>query len=223
MNALIAFFTRNPVASNLLMLYILIAGYLSIDAIPKEYLPPRVDATVWIEMAYPGASPRETEQALCIPIEDAVREVEGIAHINTTANEGQCRIQINLEEGFDANLMREQIAARVETIAVFPQEAEKARVHTYKRAYDPLATVCVHGKVDPLLLAGYARDLRDELARLPEVREVRLSGLQPYEVSVEIPARQLARYDLSLTEVAATLEQRVLDLPAGSLRSPQGS
>ena len=76
---MIAFFTRNGVAANLLMVAIMLAGVYALfsKTIPLEVFPEFESRTVSISVAYRGATPEEVEESVVIRIEEAIADVEG--------------------------------------------------------------------------------------------------------------------------------------------------
>ena len=78
MNRLIAWFASNPVAANLLMLFIVIAGLLSASQLRQEVFPNVAFELISVSVAYPGAPPDEVEEAICVRIEEAIHGVKGI-------------------------------------------------------------------------------------------------------------------------------------------------
>ena len=85
---IIAWFARNHVAANLLMWAIIIVGLSSVFSIKKE-IQPRIDTNVIsVDVAYPGATPREVEEGIAIKVEEAIQDLEGIKQITSTASEG---------------------------------------------------------------------------------------------------------------------------------------
>ena len=75
MRALIAWWVRNPVAANLLMLGIVISGWLGLKNIEKEAFPSVSPYEVQVEVVWPGASPQEVEQQIVQRIEDAQSQI----------------------------------------------------------------------------------------------------------------------------------------------------
>ena len=58
----VRWFIDNPIAANLLMLFLLIGGALRVPALDKQFFPEFELNRVSITMAYPGAGPREVEE-----------------------------------------------------------------------------------------------------------------------------------------------------------------
>ena len=54
----------------------------------RERFPFSGPDVIQISVSYPGASPEETEQSICLPVEAAIRPVAGIKKIIATAKEG---------------------------------------------------------------------------------------------------------------------------------------
>ena len=74
----IAWMARNTVVANLLMGFMLIAGAFIGSGIKQEIFPEVTLDIITASAVYPGASPEETEQAICLRFEEAVRGVDGV-------------------------------------------------------------------------------------------------------------------------------------------------
>jgi hypothetical protein len=77
--------------------------------------------------AYPGAGPGEVEQALCIPIEEAIHELEGIRHINSVANQTECEVTVEFDPAIGAARFQAAIKAKIDTVKTFPKEIERLK------------------------------------------------------------------------------------------------
>ena len=74
-HAIIAWFTDNPVAANLMMLIFLAGGAISLFSMHKEEFPSIEPGIVQIQVPYLGAAPQEVEEAICIRIKEAIEGV----------------------------------------------------------------------------------------------------------------------------------------------------
>lgn len=75
---MIAWFARNGVAANLLMLLMIVGGLHAAVTIKREMFPLFSLDTVVVRMPYRGASPAEVEEAVLIRIEEAIEGIDGI-------------------------------------------------------------------------------------------------------------------------------------------------
>jgi multidrug efflux pump subunit AcrB len=84
----IAYMAQNPIAANLLMIILLGGGIWTMFNIQKEVFPQYQLDVVEVSVQYPGAAPAEVEQGILRPVEEAIRGVQGIKEVVSTAREG---------------------------------------------------------------------------------------------------------------------------------------
>ena len=104
-SGLIAWFIKNPVAANLLMLFIMVAGILSVFSISKEMFPRTYINTIQVTAVYPGAAPVEVERGVIEPIEAALQGMSGIKEMRSEASRDFASISLDVEENKDINEM----------------------------------------------------------------------------------------------------------------------
>ena len=125
MKGLITWFVRNPVASNLMMILILVGGLFGSQDMGKEVFPAVPVNYISITMPYPGAGPREVEEQIVIRIEEAIYNLDGVKHINSQARQGRGSVTVEVDTAFDMNKMLNDIKSRVDSIISFPVDAER--------------------------------------------------------------------------------------------------
>jgi len=220
---LIAWFTRNHVAANLLMAFIIIVGTWSLLKVKKEAQPSFPQNSININVPFPGAAPEEVEQGILIRLESALTDVEGIETLDTFADEGSGRasIRVAVNAGYDIAEVQAAVEQAVSGISRFPSEVEKPIVtrQTFKRQ---VLRVQIYGNLSERAMKGLAEEVRDEMLALPEIGMAQISGVRATEIAVEIPARQLRRYDLTLGQVAQAIRASSIDLAAGAIESASG-
>jgi multidrug efflux pump subunit AcrB len=217
----IAWFIRNGVAANLLLLLIVVGGLLTLPRIRKEVFPEFSSDMISITMLYRGAAPEEVEQAVCVRIEEAVHGVDGIKRIRSTAAEGLGSVVVELLPGADARRVLDDVKARVDAIDTFPEETEQPVVQEIILRTQVIS-VAVSGDADEWTLKRVGEQVRDELSNLPGITQVQLVVARPYEISIEVSEAVLRRYGLTFDEVARAVRRSSLDLPGGSIRTDGG-
>ena len=218
---IIAWFAHNPVAANLLMAIILVVGLGSAFTIQRAMFPTFDIDMIFINMAYPGASPEEVEQGIVLKIEEAINDLDGIKRVESDAMESGARIMIEPLDGTNINVLLADIKNRIDAVQHFPENAEKAIISQPELLF-PALQLQLSGELDERSMKTLADELRRELLTLPEVSAAEVVGARAYEVSIEISEQLLREYHLSLGEVADIIARSSLDLPAGSLRTRQG-
>ncbi|MDP3664113.1 MAG: efflux RND transporter permease subunit [Nitrosomonas sp.] len=218
---LIIWIARNPIAANFLMLLI-IAGGMSGLMISKRYtVPPAPQNQLKIEIAYPSAGPSEVEQALCIPIEEAIHELEGIKAIHSTAHQGQCEVIVEFDPTIGSARFQAAVQAKIDAVTVFPQGIEKLKIQELKTG-TPAVVVAVRGDADVVTLQRQRDQLRAMLSKHPDIGTLISWPQFPYEISIEITESDLRRYGLSFEEIALAIQSASKNIPAGELKNADG-
>ncbi|CAG0966344.1 Multidrug resistance protein MexB [Myxococcaceae bacterium] len=221
MNSMIAWFARNGVAANLLLLAIVVAGLFTIGNIKQEIFPEVDTGLVSVAVEYPGASPEEIEESIVVRIEEQLQGVDGVKRIRSTAAEGAGVVVVELMDDADVARVLDDVKNRVDAIDTFPEEAEKPTIEEVllRRA---VLTVAVSGSGDERTLKTLGQRIRDEITMLPGITQAELVAARPFEISIEVSEEALQRYGLSFDQVAQAVARSSLDLPGGLIRGREG-
>ena len=221
MNGMIAWFAKNPVAANLLMVFIIVSGAISVLSVNSTIFPEFSLDMVSIEVPYLGAAPEEVEEAVCIRIEEAILGLDGIKEVTSTASEGMGVVMVELELGADARKVVDDIKSRVDAIDTFPVETEKPIVREMI-ARNQVVDLAVSGSADEFMLKTLAEQVRDELSAIPGISQVEITSARPYEIAIEVSEIALRRHSLTFDDVASAVRRSSLDMPGGSVRADSG-
>jgi multidrug efflux pump subunit AcrB len=216
-------FTQNHVAATLLALAFIVAGAAALltGRVRREVFPEITPNVVRVSVVYPGATPAEVETGVCQIIEEAVSSVTGIDKITATASEGAGAVSIETLQDADVGRVLDDVKNQVDAITNFPGEIEEPIVSRLTLRKQVIY-VSLSGEVGELPLKRLAEQVRDELTGLPEVTQVELEAVRPYEISVEVGEDTLRRYGLTFDQVADAIRGSSLDLPAGAIKSSDG-
>jgi multidrug efflux pump subunit AcrB len=218
---IIAWFARNSVAANLLMFIIIIGGILGIFRVQKQVFPAFEVNIIAVQVPYLGAAPQEVEEGVILKLEEAIKDIEGIKKLTSTAREGVGSISIEVEDGYDVQNLLDEVKVQVDAIPSFPGNTEKPVVYRIKFPQDVL-WVSVYGETTERELKKYAQGIRDEIVSLGGISDVSVVGSRDYEISVEISELKLQEYDLTFSDMVTAIRQSSIDLPGGSIRSDNG-
>lgn len=221
MEKAIYWFSRNHVAGNLLMIGIMVMGIATWGKLKKEIFPETSINAVTIQVPFPNATPAEAERGVCVPIEEAIMEVDGISRLTSTAATSVGVVVAEIENGYDVRNVMDDIKTRVDAIDNFPEEAETPVLEELVLNGQVLS-VAISAEADEKSLRTMADRLRDELTLLEDVTKVELALTRPYEISIEVSEDTLRAYGLTFDQVTAAVRDSSLDLPAGSVRTAGG-
>jgi len=217
----IAWRARNPIAANLLMVIILAGGLWTAFSIQKEVSPQFQLDVVTVSVTYPGASPAEVEQGILLPIEEAVRGIQGIKEMTSTAREGSGWVSLELVAGTDRMRALQDVDQAVATIRTFPEAAEEPRVRLQARQRSVIE-IGLYGDVDVWSLRKLGERVQDRMLNDPAITQVAIDNVPEYVTHVTIPQDRLREHDLTLGEVAGIIERSSRDIPAGAIDTSEG-
>ncbi len=218
----ISWFARNGVASNLLMLLIIIAGVTAYSSrVRKEVFPEFSVDMITVTVPYLGAAPEEVEEAICARIEERVADLESVDRVRSTASEGVGTVIIELLDGTDTREALDDVKTRVDAIDTFPEETEKPIIQEAIVRRQVLS-IAISGDAGERTLRRLGEQVRDEVSALPGVTQVELVAARPYEISIEVSEQSLRRHGLTFDRVARAVRRSSLDLPGGSVKTEGG-
>ena len=220
MKNIIRWFILNTVAANLLMVFIIIAGIFTLSRLRMEVFPDITIPIINVSVVYPGASPEDIEESICVKVEEQVQGINGLKRITSSSNEGYGSINIEVENGYDIDEVKDEVKSQVDAITSFPDDAEKPTIRSFD-GQPEVITIAVHGQVDEASLLDIAEKVRDEVSELPNITQTRL-GKKPREISIEISENTLQKYGISFDYVANNIRTSSMDVPGGAIETYDG-
>ncbi len=218
---LLGWFALNHVAANLLMFLIIAAGFLAIFDAKLEVFPEFSLDMINIMVPYRGASPADVEEGVCLRVEEAIAGVDGIKRMTSSAAEGVGSTLVEVEEYANTTDVLDDIKTEIGTIITFPDETEKPVITELKTRHKVISVV-VFGDASEKTLKKLAEQIRDDLTAMENISQVSMSGVRPYEISIEVSEENLRRYNLSFDDVSRAVRESSLDIPAGSVKTSGG-
>ena len=222
MTGLIAWWVRNAVAANLLMVFILVCGLLAWAGIEKEVQPVVKLPLVQVSLTWPGASPKEIEQQVIQRVEAAIKNIDNLRRYNSEASEGFGRVTLEALPRVDLTEFKEDVRDAIDGITSFPRDLEPARIRTIEWK-ETIHYLTVQGDIGERALGRLAEELRDELISLSQVSNVRVGGIRDEEVTIEVSEEALQRYRLSFGELAAAVRASSINISSGELKTSTGN
>lgn len=222
MKALTRWFLDNPVAANLLMVFILVAGYLSFQSLRVESFPQISPTELEVSVVYPGGTAKQVDEGITQRIEEAISSVPGINSITSQSHKGYASITVKKNTGVKLERLMEDVRNEVESIEGFPALAERPR--TLRNEYTNLAAfVMVYGGDSDDLLQQVSSRVENALKKHPAISKVTNLGKRKRLLVVEPIPEKLQRYGLDLDELANRIGQWSLEFRSGELKTARGN
>ncbi len=211
---LLGTFVHHPVAANLFMLILMLAGLFAVSKLNVQFFPNFNLDFVTVRVEWRGAAAEDVEEGITTPIEQKLKTVAGIKHITSTSSQGVGTISIEFHEGTDPITAVDEVKQAVDQFRNLPQDAEPPEIARVIR-YEPIGHVLLTGGSLPELRRLARQYESDLLSR--GIDKVDLLGLPDEEISITVPGKELERMGLTLDQVASRLALTNRDLPAGKV------
>jgi len=223
---MIEWFARNPVAANLLMIGIIIAGVTSASrSIPLEVFPSFELDSVTVQTQFRGATPGSVEEGVTTRIEEAIYDIQGIEEVNSLSSEGSSTVTATVLNGYDRREILNEIKLRVDALNTLPLAAEKPVVSLNQRNGGVIFVGVLGEKdsnIDLKALRSAADKIREDLLTKPAITKVEFDSVANYEISIEVSPQTLESYNLSLEDVGRAIRAGSADVSAGNIQSLNG-
>ena len=221
MRGIIYWFARNGVVANLLLVVIAAAGLLSVGSLKQEVFPEFSLDAITVSADYRGAAPAEVEEAICVRVEEAIQDLEGVKKVSSRATEGRGSVTIEVHAGYDVRELLTDVKTKVDAIDTFPQDVEKPVISELAGRFQVIS-VAIAGNAELAMLKRLGERVRDDLIALPEISQAELINAPPYEISIEVSEEALRRWGLTFDDIANAVRRHSVDLPGGSVKTELG-
>ena len=212
---IIRLFAQHPVAANLLMAILIILGSYSLIKLNRQFFPNFALDYVSVRVIWPGASAEDVEQSITVPLEQALRTVDGAKEMTSTTTRGLSVIIIEFEEGSEMGIALDDVKQFVSNIRHMPSDSEDPVVTKVSR-YEPVATIILtaEGELEELrpLAYKFERELLDN-----GIARVKFTGLPEQEIAIEVSAKKLQQLGMSLSQIGEHIVSQSQDIPAGTV------
>ncbi|WP_455234238.1 efflux RND transporter permease subunit [Thiogranum longum] len=220
------FFIEHPIFASVISIVIVIAGAVSVGALPVAQFPEIVPPTVEVKAVYPGANATVVAETVAAPIEQEVIGVENMIYMSSvSAGDGSYTLTVTFEVGTDLDMANILVQNRV-TLAEpkLPEEVKREGVNTKKKSPNIILIASLSspdGRFDELYMSNYATlNIRDTLSRIPGVGDVGIYPESDYSMRIWLDPEQLKSRNMTTAEVIAAIREQNVQVAAGQIGQP---
>lgn len=219
-------FVDRPRLAAVVSVVILVAGLLSIFAIPVAQYPPITPPVVQVTASYPGADATTIAQTVGGPIEEQVNGVEDMIYMSSTSSSaGSYTLTVTFEVGTDPDIAQVNTQNRVsQAMAKLPQEVQDLGVTVQAESTNLLLVIAVYspdGSKDALFLSNFATiNVQDELARVNGVGNASQFGPLDYSMRIWLQPEKMAALGITPQDVQQAIQQQNIQAALGQVGGP---
>ena len=202
---------------------ILVCGTIAYIEIPKEADPDINIPIIYVSMSHEGISPEDAERLLIRPMEQELRNIEGIKEMRASGFEGGANVTLEFEAGFDADVALDDVREKVDLAKPeLPSETDEPEVIEVNFSLFPVVVVTLSGSVPERALLKLARDLKDRIEGVSSVLSATIAGDREEMVEVLIDPVKVESYGLSTIDTVNSVRNSNLLVAAGAQDTGRG-
>ena len=218
-------FILRPVATSLLMVGILIAGFVAYRQLPVSALPQVDYPTIQILTFYPGASPDVMASSVTSPLERQFGQIPGLNQMTSTSSFGSSIITLQFALDLNIDVAEQEVQAAINAASnLLPRDLPNPPIYSKVNPADaPILTLALTSPTLPLSAVEDLADttLAQKISQLPGVGLVSISGGQRPAVRIQANPTALASYGLSMEDLRVSLSQANVDQAKGNFDGPR--
>jgi HAE1 family hydrophobic/amphiphilic exporter-1 len=202
-----------------ILLIILLSGWgiYAYNVLPRESNPEVKIAMAIVSAVFPGASPSDVEELVTKKIETEVSSLKGVSKVTSTSSNSVSVTSIEFEASEDIDDAVRRVRDAVDNVSPdLPDEVDAPTVSEVSFDDQPILTIALTGPYDGFTLREYAETIKDELEKIADVREVKLSGGDEVELSIAYDPAKLALYGLSAEDANRAVQAANIAVPGGN-------
>lgn len=213
---------KNHQFTTILILLLILSGMVSFFQMPRTEDPPVAKPGASVFVIYPGATPKDLEQLVVAPLEEALNEIDDIKKLESTCVDGLCTMGVEFHPGSDPDEKFSDVNEKVNSIRnELPEDI--LRLETVKWTIETTNFLQValspdNGQsVDYRQLEKYAERLKKKLEKIPGVRRAKTWAFPEQEVRVALDLEKLAHMKIPVNRVMGIIQGANVNIPGGSI------
>ena len=213
---------KRPVTTLMVLVSIVVLGLVALARLPLAFMPDITEPELFINLPYDNASPEQVERMIVRPAEDAVGSVHGLRSMWSRCGSDGGRIRLEFGWDTDMHLARVEVWERIDRIrGELPEDIGDIQVSTNWNSRDADMPI-IEGRLSSPRDLSESYDLLERkiirpLERVPGVAQVRLDGVNPREVRVNLRVADLEMHGIDVRDVAMVLRRGNFDQSLGKI------
>src|SRR3954464_13413708 len=224
MQWLAALCVKRPVFATVLIMSLIVVGAFSftklgVDRFPKIDIP-----TIVVTTVQPGAAPEQIETEVSDKIEEAVNTISGIDELRSISSEGISQVMIGFLLDKDTDVAAQEVRDKVNgVLPLLPKTIQQPRVDRFDPDAAPVLSLALTANKPVRDITEYAdKVLRRQLESVNGVGQVLVLGGRQRQINVWLDADRLRGYNLTVNDVARSLQSQNIEIPGGRMdQGPQ--
>ena len=207
-------FVRHKTAANLLMVFIILLGFISLTRLNTQFFPDFGLDIVSVSISWSGASAEDIDRIIIDAVDPELRTIDAIDEAQALAFENKAKFYLKFIPGTNMQKALSDVTSVMSRISQLPEDTETPVISLIERK-DNIAKIILSGPYILSELGTYAHLIKNRLVH-NGIDKVAVSGLPKPEIQIDMDPRLLQQHKLRLSDIGQIIRQNSQDFPAGS-------
>ena len=201
-----------------------ILGISSYFSMPREAFPEINDTKVFVSTIYPGNTAEDIERIVTDPLEEALKGVSNLVEIRSTSSEDFSVIEVEFDENITIDDAKQKVKDLVDGITSGPDwpifNNAKVEPNVFEldfSEFQPILSISLIGDYPIEQLKKYAEIIESRIEQLPQIKEVKIRGIQIFEVEVAVDIYKMTASRVSFNDILGAISQENSTISSGNI------
>ena len=207
-----------------IMTIFFILGISAYFSMPREAFPEINDTKVFVSTIYPGNTAEDIERIVTDPLEEALKGVSNLVEIKSDSSEDFSVIDIEFDENISVADAKQKVKDLVDGITsgpdwpVFNNAKVEPKVFELDFSeFQPILSISLIGDYPIEQLKNYAESIENQIEQLTQVKEVKIRGIQTFEVEVAVDIYKMTASRVSFNDILGAISNENSTISSGNV------
>lgn len=192
-------------------------GIYSFTKLPRESNPEVKIPIAVVSTIFPGAAPADVEELVTKKVETKISGISGIDTLTSYSANSVSSVMVQFDADLDVDDSMRKVRDAVSNIENdLPDDADNPTVTEVSLDDSPILSVAISGDYNGFTLYDYAQDIKDELEKIPEIREVNIAGGDRREIEINYSPQSLNYYGITVSQANNAIAAANINIPSGN-------
>ncbi len=217
------FLLERPILASSFSIIIILLGLITLRLLPLEQFPRITPPKISITTQFVGATAETVSESVAAPLERVLNGTKNMIYMYSQAgSDGYLNTDVYFDIGTNPNIALSDTQNRVNlALESLPEEVKKSGLIVRKVTSSPLLFIAIQAPLDlynTFFISNYTSNhIVEALKRIKGIGTVDIFNAQDYAIRIWIHPAQLAKYNLTLSNVNQSIITQSSLRPVGQV------
>ncbi|MBC8440883.1 MAG: efflux RND transporter permease subunit [Deltaproteobacteria bacterium] len=219
---IIRFFIHKPVTVAVGVILMVMFGLIGFQKLPVQLTPDVETPLITVNTAWYGATPYEIEKEIIEKQEKVLKGLQGLTEMESSSYNGLGTITLSFKIGTNLDDALLRVSNKMSEVGNYPENVTKPTIESSGANSSPIIWMMLKttpGNTEPInqFKTFFEDNVRQHLERVSGVGSLLVFGGTDTTLDVIIDAQKMARYNVTINQIIASIRRANQNISAGIL------